>query len=150
MINGVLVFQKKKIIDERGMVLHMLRRDDPNFVEFGEIYFSVINPGVVKAWHMHRKMDLNYVCVKGMIKLVLYDERENSPTYKMYDEFYIGDDDYKLIHIPKLVWNGFKNIGQVPAIVANCATMPHDPEELVRVPPHNTHSFVYDWTRKDG
>ena len=79
-IDGVLVVPLRRIVDERGMVMHMLRRTDPHFQEFGEIYFSTVRPGVVKAWHLHDRMTLNYVVLKGMIKFVCYDDREGSDT----------------------------------------------------------------------
>jgi dTDP-4-dehydrorhamnose 3,5-epimerase len=80
MIEGVLIHPLRKIPDERGVVMHMLRCDDPHFERFGEIYFSVVYPGVVKGWHVHSRMTLNYAVVSGVIKLVLYDDRADSPT----------------------------------------------------------------------
>ena len=60
MIEGVKIYPKKQIFDERGKIMHMLRKDDENFKKFGEIYFSVTYPNVVKAWHLHNKMTINY------------------------------------------------------------------------------------------
>jgi dTDP-4-dehydrorhamnose 3,5-epimerase len=144
MIDGILVIPLKQIPDERGKVMHMLRADDPHFEKFGEMYFSVVYPGVVKGWHLHKKMTLNYVVVFGMIKLVLYDARENSPTKGKLMELFIGEDNYVLVRIPPGIWNGFKGIGTKPAIVANCATEPYDPEEIVRLDPFNK-EIPYDW-----
>ena len=79
-IAGVKVVPLRRIPDERGTIFHMLRRTDPHFVEFGEIYFTSIYPGVVKGWHKHRDMTLNYACVHGRVKVALYDDREGSPT----------------------------------------------------------------------
>ena len=79
-MHGVLIKPLGQIIDEHGKTMHMLRKDDPYFEEFGEIYFYVINPGIVQGWHIHCKMTLNYVVLEGNIKLVLYDERVTSPT----------------------------------------------------------------------
>src|SRR3989338_5067836 len=120
MIEGVHVKLLKKIPDERGMIMHMLRRDDPEFVTFGEIYFSIVYPGVVKGWHIHRKMTLHYAVIQGMVKLVLYDDRKGSPTKGELMEIFTGDHNYALITIPPLVWNGFKGIGTKPSIIANC------------------------------
>ncbi|MEM7815225.1 MAG: dTDP-4-dehydrorhamnose 3,5-epimerase family protein [Candidatus Aenigmatarchaeota archaeon] len=145
MIEGVQIIPLKQIPDERGKVMHMLRCDDPHFEKFGEIYFSVVYPGVVKGWHLHRKMTLNYAVVSGNIKLVLYDNRENSKTKGEIMELFIGEDNYCLVRIPPLVWNGFKGIGIKPAIVANCATIPHDPNEIVRMDPFKN-DIPYDWS----
>lgn len=147
MIKDVQVHALRQIPDERGKVMHMLRCDDPWFEKFGEIYFSVVYPGVVKGWHLHKRMTLNYAVVSGMIKLVLYDDREGSPTRGEFQELFTGDDNYALITIPPGIWNGFKGIGGKPAIVANCATEPHDLEEIVRMDPF-AEKIAYDWGLK--
>jgi dTDP-4-dehydrorhamnose 3,5-epimerase len=149
MIDGVLVHPLRQIPDERGKIIHMLRCDDPHFERFGEIYFSVVYPGVVKGWHLHKRMTLNYACIVGMIKLVLYDDREGSPTRGELQELFIGESNYVLVRIPPGIWNGFKGIGTGPAIVANCATLPHDPEEIVRMDPFDSY-IPYDWGLKHG
>lgn len=132
MIDGVKIKPLSKISDERGMILHMLRCDDPDFEEFGEIYFSTAYPGVVKGWHEHSRQVQNYAVIQGMIKLVLYDARPDSPTFKELMEIFTGEDNYQLIRIPTGVVNGFKAIGTTTAIVANCATIPHEPDEIIR------------------
>ena len=149
MIEGVLIIPLKQISDERGKVMHMLRCDDPHFKKFGEIYFSVVYPGMIKGWHIHKKMTLNYAVVSGMIKLVLYDRREKSPTKGELMELFMGEDNYLLVQIPPGVVNGFKGIGIKPAIVANCATEPHDPEEIIRIDPFSK-DIPYNWDLKNG
>lgn len=149
MIKGVEIHPLKQIPDERGKVMHMVRCDDTCFEKFGEIYFSVIYPGVIKGWHLHKRMTLNYAVVSGMIKLVLYDDRESSSTRGELQEVFTGEDNYALITIPPGIWNGFKGIGVNIAIVANCATEPHDPEEIVRMDPF-TNKIPYDWGLKHG
>jgi dTDP-4-dehydrorhamnose 3,5-epimerase len=143
-IDGVGIYPLKQICDERGKVMHMLRRDDAHFQEFGEIYFSTIYPGVVKGWHLHSRMTLNYAVVVGMIKLVLFDDRETSPTRGRIQEVFLGVDNYVLVTVPFGVWNGFKGIGAQTAIVANCATIPHEAGEISRLDPFNNH-IPYDW-----
>ena len=149
MIQGVSIRPLKQIPDERGKVMHMLRRDDPWFVRFGEIYFSVIYPGAIKAWHLHKIMTLNYGVVSGAIKLVLYDDRDGSPTKGELQEIFTGEECYSLITIPPNIWNGFKGIGAKPALVANCATEPHDPSEIVRMDPFSK-KIPYNWDIKHG
>lgn len=149
MIDGVTVRPLRQIPDERGKVMHMLRRDDPWFTEFGEIYFSVVYPGVVKGWHLHHRMTINYAVPSGMIKLVCYDERDGSPTKGRLQEIYTGEDQYALVTVPVGVWNGFKGIGTEPAIVANCASIPHDPDEIVRLDPFSDR-ITYDWGVRHG
>ncbi|MBM9501972.1 dTDP-4-dehydrorhamnose 3,5-epimerase family protein [Leptospira sp. 201903071] len=144
MIEGVIVTPLKQFFDERGKVMHMLRSDSPVFSTFGEIYFSSTNPGAIKAWHLHNRMTLNYAVIFGEIKFVLYDDRPNSTTKGNIMEFFLSPENYCLVTVPPLIWNGFKGLGNKSAIVANCATLPHDPDEIVRKPA-NDKSIPYDW-----
>lgn len=133
MIDGVKVVPLKKIPDERGAVMHMLRADDPHFEKFGEIYFSMVYPGKIKGWHLHTRMTLNYAVVVGQIKLVIYDPRQGSATYGKTQEILTGEDNYCLIQVPPGLWNGFQGMGNGKAIVANCSTVAHDPNEIQRM-----------------
>ena len=111
MIEGVVVTPLKQFFDERGKVMHMLHEEAPHFKHFGEIYFSCTNPGAVKAWHMHKKMTLNYAVVFGSIKCVLYDDRPDSKSKGELQEFFMSPENYFLLTVPPLVWNGWKGIG---------------------------------------
>jgi len=144
MIKDVLVHPLRQIPDERGKIMHMLRANDPHFEKFGEIYFSVAYPGVIKGWHYHKRQTQNYCVVQGMIKLVLYDDRDDSGTKGEVQEIFMGEDNYCLVRIPPFIWNGYKGIGVKPAMVANCATEPHDPDEMDRKDPFDP-SIPYDW-----
>jgi len=147
MIEGVIVTPLRQIIDERGKVMHMLREDSPTFTRFGEIYFSCTNPGAIKAWHMHKKMTLNYAVLDGEIKFVLFDDRPGSKTRGCIEEFFLSSENYCLVTVPPLIWNGFKGIGIKRSIVANCATFPHDPTEIERRDPFDPR-IPYDWAIK--
>lgn len=147
MISGVIISPLRQIVDERGKVMHMLRSDAPHFSGFGEIYFSVVNPGAIKAWHLHRQMTLNYAVPHGRIKFVLYDDRPESPTRGEVQEFFLGPDNYNLVTVPPGIWNGFQGIGSEAAIVANCATITHDPAEIDRKDPFDP-LIPYDWEKK--
>lgn len=148
-IHDVQVTPLRRIPDERGAVFHMLREDSPVFERFGEIYFSLAYPGVVKGWHVHSRMTCNYAVPVGMVKLVLYDNRDNSPTRGTVQELHIGDLNYALVTIPPLVWNGFKGEGTSPAVVANCATVAHESGEIDRVDPFDN-EIPYDWGLRHG
>ena len=143
-IDGLAFVPLRRIPDERGTIYHMLRRSDPHFVEFGEIYFTSIYLDVVKGWHRHRLMTLNYACIWGRIKLVVYDDREGSTTRGTLVERFLGPDDYSLAVIPPGIWTGFKGMTDV-AIVANCATHPHDPSLTERLDPFGG-EIDYDWS----
>jgi dTDP-4-dehydrorhamnose 3,5-epimerase len=149
MIDGVVVSPRRQLVDERGKVVHMLRVDDPEFEQFGEVYFSWVNPGVVKAWHLHTAMTLNYTCPVGLVKLALWDDREGSPTRGEVMELFLGPDDHRLVRVPPGVWNGFKGVAASPSMVCNCATLPHDPEEIHRRDPFDP-AVPYDWALRHG
>lgn len=143
-IEGVGVVQLRRIPDERGTIYHMLRADDPHFIDFGEIYFTSVYPGVVKGWHRHREMTLNYACIFGRIKLVLYDDRPGSATVGTLQELFLGPDQYVLVTIPPGIWTGFKGMTEPQAIVANCCTHPHDPARTERLDPFDN-DIPYGW-----
>lgn len=151
MIEGVRVKQLKVIPDERGHLMEMLRSDDELFRGFGQVYITTAYPGAVKAWHYHKKQWDHFVCVRGMMKVVLYDNREGSSTHGEVNEFFMGDHRPILLQIPPLVYHGFKCVSDVEAMVVNCPTevfVYDDPDEF-RVDPHDN-DIPYDWARKDG
>lgn len=145
-IEDVLIKTLKKIPDERGSIMHMLRCDDENFEKFGEVYFSTAYPGVIKGWHEHKEQIQNYAVIQGMIKLVLFDNRKKSKTYKNLIEIFMGDLNYVLVRIPTGVISGYKCIGDKTAIVANCATIPHVASgEMIRYDPISNDLIPYKW-----
>ncbi len=151
MISGV---QAKKLAihpDERGRLMEILRADDEMFQRFGQVYLTTTYPGVVKAWHYHKKQDDFITCVKGMLKLVLYDGREDSPTKGEVNQFFIGDYNPMLVHVPRMIYHGWKCISLDEALVINVPTEPYDPKEPdeYRLDPH-TNDIPYSWERKDG
>ncbi len=146
MIEGIKITPLKQIEDKRGKVMHMLRNDSENFTKFGEIYFSTAHPNKVKGWHLHSKMTLNYAVVLGEIKLVLYDSRTSSKTKGQVQEFFLSQENYKLISVPPLIWNGFMGIGNTTAIVANCADLPYDDTEIKRKSAYDE-DIPYDWKK---
>lgn len=132
MIDGIIITPLKIIPDNRGRVMHMLRNDSKIFKSFGEIYFSTIFYNSIKAWHLHKDATLNYVCISGKVKLVLYDDRKDSKTQGVYQELILSPEKYFLVTIPKNIWNGFKGIKEEESIIANCLTIPHNEKEMVR------------------
>ncbi len=149
MIDGVRVKNLRVIPDERGRLMEILRSDDDLFVKFGQIYMTTAYPGVIKGWHYHKRQIDNFAVVRGMIKLVLYDSRESSPTYRKVNEFFMGDHNPILVQIPNLVLHGFKCISEVEAIVINCPTELYrynEPDEF-RVDPLDK-AIPYDWNIK--
>ena len=150
MINGVKVKNLKVLPDERGRVMEILRRDDSFFSCFGQAYLTTAYPGVVKGWHYHKKQADNMTVVKGMMKIVLYDNRNSSTTKGEINEFFAGEQNPILIQIPPLVYHGFKCISPEEALVINIPDKPYNykqPDEF-RVDPHSR-KIPYDWERKE-
>jgi dTDP-4-dehydrorhamnose 3,5-epimerase len=149
-IAGVRTKQLRLIPDERGWLMEILRADDDLFTRFGQVYVSATYPGVVKAWHYHRRQIDNFACVAGMVKLVLVDTRENSPTHGAINEFFLGPQNPTLVQVPNLVYHGWKCVSVEPSLVVNTTTEAYDydaPDEY-RLEPHGT--LPYDWSRRDG
>ena len=136
MIEGIVITPLRQIPDERGTVLHMLRATDPVFSGFGEVYFSTVKHGAVKAWKRHQRMVLNVVCLHGAIRFVCYDDRSQSPTRGAVQEIQLSADPahYALATIPPGVWTGFTGVASGESILCNCASIPHDPAESDRLP----------------
>jgi dTDP-4-dehydrorhamnose 3,5-epimerase len=149
-IHDVKTKPLRLIPDERGFLMEMLRNDDELFTKFGQAYISATYPGAVKAWHYHKVQVDHFVCVTGMIKLVLVDTREGSPTRGAVNEFFLGTQNPTMVQVPNLVYHGWKCISTDMSLVVNVPTEPYsyvDPDEY-RLDPHGT--LPYDWTRKDG
>jgi len=150
MIEGVKIRKLRPIPDERGYLMEMLRSDWEEFEKFGQVYVAAAYPGVVKAWHYHRLQTDHFICLQGMAKVVLYDGREDSPTYRQIEEFFIGHLNPLLIKIPPLVMHGFKGLGPGMTLIVNVPTELYnyqEPDEY-RLPP-DTDQIPYDWARKD-
>ncbi len=151
MIEGVAVKPLRVIPDERGWLMEMLRCDEELFQKFGQVYLSVCYPGVVKAWHYHKVQTDHFVVVKGMAKVVLYDYRQESPTFRQLQEFYMGERNPMLLKIPPLVVHGFKALAGEPAYLINCPTEPYNREspDEHRLP-YDSPEIGYDWAVKFG
>ena len=151
MIEGVKTKKLRVIPDERGWLMEILRADDEIFEKFGQVYVTTAYPNVVKAWHYHKKQTDNFTCIKGMMKVALYDAREDYPTYKEVNEFFVGEKNPMLISVPPGVYHGFKAIGTETAYFLSIPTLPYNYEEPdeFRLPP-DTNEIPYDWILTPG
>jgi dTDP-4-dehydrorhamnose 3,5-epimerase len=151
MIEGVSIKKLRVIPDERGYLMEMLRADEEIYAKFGQVYMTAVYPGVVKGWHYHNLQTDYMVCVSGAIKLVLFDARPDSPTYRQINEFFIGEHNPTLIKIPPLIYHGFKGAGTQTALIVNTVTEPYNyqqPDEF-RVA-WDSPDVPYDWSLKNG
>jgi len=146
MIDGVVIKPLKVFKDERGQLMHMMRSDDPLFKGFGEIYFSVVKAGVVKGWKRHQRMVQSFAVPQGMLKLVIYDDRAGSSSKGKVQEIVFGDKQYQLVQVPPLVWYSFTAAEGDFAMIANCASIPHDPQETEQKD-LNDPAIPYHWEK---
>ncbi|MBI5183244.1 MAG: dTDP-4-dehydrorhamnose 3,5-epimerase family protein [Nitrospinae bacterium] len=151
MIQGVKIKRLKVIPDERGRLMEMLRSDDEVFERFGQVYMTTAYPGVVKGWHYHRVQNDNFVAIRGMMKVVLYDNRKDSSTFGEINEFFMGEHNPILLHIPNNVIHGFKCISDKEGIIINCPTelYNYDNPDEFRIDPYDN-DLPYNWHRKEN
>lgn len=151
MIAGVRTKALRAIPDERGFLMEILRADDEIFERFGQVYLTYAYPGVVKGWHYHKVQTDNFAVVQGMMKLVLYDGRDGSPTHGEVNEFFLGEQNRTLVQIPPFVLHGIKGMEPTGGALINISTHPYvyDAPDEYRVHPHEN-DIPYDWTRRDG
>lgn len=150
-IAGVAINNLRINPDERGWLMEIFRCDNPLYTSFGQVYLTTAYPGVVKAWHYHKKQTDNFTCIRGMMKVVLYDARKEAQTYKELMELFIGERNPVLIHVPPGIYHGFKAIGSETAYFVNIPTLPYDyknPDEY-RLPPDSS-EIPYDWGLAPG
>lgn len=145
MIHGLVVKPLQRFVDDRGAILKMQQSIDEEFVGFGEIYFSIVNPGKIKGWHLHQSTTVNYAAIHGNIKLVLFDNREDSATEGNIEELYIGDNNYCLVQIPPGIWSGFMGLGEEPAILADLTNKPYDSQDTLRLELNHNDIISYCW-----
>lgn len=147
MIEGVHTKPLHAHPDERGRLWEILRSDDSIFQQFGQVYVTTAFPGVIKAWHCHRKQTDFFTVLSGMAKFVLFDMRKDSSSHGEIQEFYLGQDHLELITIPPGVYHGFKCLSDTEVMALNCPTEAYNadsPDEL-RLP-HDSDEIPYDWS----
>ena len=138
MIEGVQIKRLTPHADERGYLMELLRRDDEMFTKFGQCYVSLNYPGVVRAWHYHKKQEDYFVVVKGMCKVGLYDMREGSPTRGQAEAHYLGERNNIVLRIPIGVAHGYKTVGTEPSLLVNF------PTELYNAAEPDEHRIPWD------
>jgi dTDP-4-dehydrorhamnose 3,5-epimerase len=151
LIDGVTARRAKVVPDERGWLGEIFRADDPWFEKFGQVYFTTTYPGVVKAWHHHKKQTDHFYVIKGTLKVALYDARPDSPTQGTVNELYLGEKCPGLVRIPPGVEHGWMCVSPTTSYIVNVVSETYNPAEPdeFRTDPHNN-NIPYDWTRRDG
>ena len=130
-IDGVLLTPLRKIFHPQGDVFHGMKKSDAGYVDFGEAYFSTITQGEIKAWKKHLQMTLNLVVPVGKIRFILFDDRENSPTKGIFNEFILSLENYARLTIPPQIWMAFQGLDE-QNLLLNIADLEHSPDEIER------------------
>ncbi len=151
LIDGIKTKKLRLLPDDRGFLMEILRSDWPEYDRFGQVYVTACYPGIIKAWHYHKIQWDHFVCVSGMAKVVLYDNREKSKTNGLVNEFYIGELNPMLIKIPPNIYHGFTTAGDNKALIINVPTelYNYDNPDEYRVE-YNDPSIPYSWEVKHG
>lgn len=142
LIDGVILTSLKQICHPKGNIYHALKSSDNGFESFGEAYFSTVNCNDIKGWKKHTEMVLNLVVPIGEIEFVLYDDRENSSTYKKFFSVKLSKDNYKRLTIPSGIWMAFKGYGSELNMLLNIASIEHNPSESIS---KELEEIKYDW-----
>ena len=146
LIDGVVVTPLKLLPNERGRLMEVQRRDDPAFPGFGQVYVTQSFANVVKAWYRHHAQIDQIAAITGLVKLVLYDDRESSPTKGVVNEIMLGELAPRLVQIPPGIWHGFKAVGEGGAFLLHLNSEPIrlDAPDEDRRPPDDPY-VPYRW-----
>ena len=140
-LNEINVTPLKRISTPRGDVMQAMKRTDPGYFGFGEVYFSWVDAGVIKAWKCHQRMTLNLVVLLGEVSFVFHlsDQKDD---FRIEN---IGEKRYVRLTVPPGIWFGFQGKSLGRSLLMNVADLPHDPEEVLR---KSVEEIQYDWSGK--
>ncbi|NQX40302.1 dTDP-4-dehydrorhamnose 3,5-epimerase [Pedobacter steynii] len=142
MLDGVNLNPLKIIHHPKGNIMHALKSSDPDYVGFGEAYFSAVAKGEIKGWKMHHEMTLNLIVPVGAIRFVLFDERPHSRSKGLFWEEIIGIDNYQRLTVPPLIWLAFQGISPDLNLLLNLANIEHNPVEAEN---RSTDEIDFNW-----
>ncbi|MDO8740176.1 MAG: dTDP-4-dehydrorhamnose 3,5-epimerase family protein [Candidatus Woesearchaeota archaeon] len=154
MIEGVKIKELKVWKDkpdlkqdiEPGIFMEILRDDDNLMPHFGQSNFTIAHKGTIKAFHWHKHQDDLWFIASGKAAIVLYDQRDNSPTKGQTQVIYAGTDDYKLVKIPVGVVHGYKVLSDEPCLLFYHVTKAYNREnpDEERIDPFDK-KINFDW-----
>lgn len=137
LISGVVIQSSITQVDERGTLCEIFsphRPPHPSPLVY--VYQFTIRPGKIKGWHVHHLHDDRIFLSQGHVKVVLYDGREDSPTFGMVNEIYRSELDRTVMVIPAFVYHAHQNVGSTDALFISMPTRPyqHDRPDVYRLP----------------
>ena len=140
-LDDILVTWLKRIPTVGGDVLHMLKNSDARFKGFGEVYFSWVERGAIKAWKCHQRMTLNLVVPMGEVSFVFHLTNQKN-KFRIEN---IGEERYVCLTVPPGIWFGFHGKASGRSLLTNLADIAHDPNEVLHKP---VTDFDYNWSNK--
>ena len=132
MLDGMLKTCLKIISAENGLVMHAIKKTDPGFQDFGEVYFSTVVKDAIKAWKLHQRMTLNLIVPVGSVLVCFMDVREKSNTLNETCRIILSQEPYFRLMVPPGIWFGFKGVSDGLNLICNVADIPHKPNEVMR------------------
>jgi dTDP-4-dehydrorhamnose 3,5-epimerase len=149
MIEGVYLKRLAVHSDDRGFLMEVLRADDPGFATVKQTTYTEAYPGVIKAFHWHKRQVDIWFFAKGMAQVVLYDLRPESATHRQTDVLVMGERAPALLAIPIGVAHGYRVLGNQPAGLFYHTSETYDPadpdEERI---PYDDPAIGFDWTTR--
>ena len=159
MLPGIRSLDVKKLPDERGFFAEIMRKDWTEFLDGDEILqtnLSYSYPGMIRAWHRHRRGQVDYfVVLKGAMKICAYDDDPASPTKGQLDEVIASGERLQVIRVPGKFWHGTKTVSSEPSLTVYMVSRMYDaanPDEDRR--PWNDPTVLdpklkvpFDWNR---
>ena len=138
-LDDILITPLKRIPTVGGDVMHGLKKSDNGFNGFGEVYFSWVEQGAIKAWKCHQHMTLNLVVPVGEVNFVFHLTNKKN----IFRTEIIGEERYVRLTVPPGIWFGFQGLTSGYSLLMNVIDLEHDPDEVLR---KETSEFDYDWS----
>lgn len=126
-IDGLQFRPTRPITHEDGTLAEVARRSWPEIDdEIVQVHVTTTQPGRIRAWGLHRASTDRLFVVTGLVSLVVFDGRRDSPTKGTLNEFKVSERSPALLVIPPNLYHGWKNIGTVETFIINMPTAQYD------------------------
>lgn len=151
-IDGVITREVLHVPRDHGVVTEAYRSEwDPTGLPVVHIYQSRLFPGAIGAWSCHMKSIDRLFVNQGHLKIVLFDGREESRTYRMLREYHVGDARPTFIVLPAGIWHGLQNLGSSDALLLNMPTHAYEYEDPDHWRlPYDTEQIPYSWHARES
>ncbi len=141
-MEGVTLSHQKRIFNEKGDILHGIKKSDKQFKDFGEAYFSLINFGEIKGWKKHTISTLNLLVPSGDVRFVIYDDREDSESFKLFQEVIIGEKNYARLTVEPNLWVAFQGHSSNSNLILNISDLEHNMDKFENC---SIDAFKFKW-----